>query len=140
MSLREQALDGEDSQWRGTTADERAEQRRVRLLEAALELLGTEGAAGVTVRAVVRASALSPRFFYESFSDRDALLIVVADHGHSFQVGVTSRRRLSADNVEEIAPIPGEGGANAAWGGGVALLSPVAENGCPGQRAPRVST
>ena len=36
----------------------------------------------------------------------DALLIVLADHGHSFQVGVRSRRRVSAENVEEIAPIP----------------------------------
>jgi Bacterial capsule synthesis protein PGA_cap len=33
-----------------------------------------------------------------------------------------------------------EGGANAAWGGASALLSPVADNGSAGQRAPGVST
>ena len=37
---------------------------------------------------------------------RDALVIVTADHGYSFQVGVRSRRLLSERNVEEIAPVP----------------------------------
>ena len=35
-----------------------------------------------------------------------ALLVVVADHGQSFDVGVHSRRRVSDTNVEEIAPVP----------------------------------
>ena len=37
---------------------------------------------------------------------RSALLMVTADHGYSFQVGVRSRRLLSEGNVEEIAPVP----------------------------------
>ena len=37
---------------------------------------------------------------------RRALVIVTADHGYSFQVGVRSRRLLSESNVEEIAPVP----------------------------------
>ena len=37
---------------------------------------------------------------------RRALMIVTADHGYSFQVGVRSRRLLSERNVEEIAPVP----------------------------------
>ena len=37
---------------------------------------------------------------------RRALIIITADHGYSFQVGVRSRRRLSERNVEEIAPVP----------------------------------
>jgi sulfatase-like protein len=37
---------------------------------------------------------------------RRALVIVTADHGYSFQVGVHSRRLLSERNVEEIAPVP----------------------------------
>jgi sulfatase-like protein len=35
-----------------------------------------------------------------------ALLVVTADHGYSFRVGVKSRRLLSDDNVEEIGPVP----------------------------------
>jgi hypothetical protein len=37
---------------------------------------------------------------------RRALIIITADHGYSFQVGVRSRRLLSERNVEEIAPVP----------------------------------
>lgn len=35
-----------------------------------------------------------------------ALVVVTADHGFSFEVGVRSRRLVSEDNVEEIAPVP----------------------------------
>jgi hypothetical protein len=35
-----------------------------------------------------------------------ALVVVTADHGYSFQVGVKSRRLVNEDNVEEIAPVP----------------------------------
>jgi hypothetical protein len=35
-----------------------------------------------------------------------ALIVVTADHGYSFRVGVASRRLVSDANVEEIAPIP----------------------------------
>ncbi|HET7689856.1 MAG TPA: TetR family transcriptional regulator [Nocardioidaceae bacterium] len=63
--------------WHGSTADERQTQRRRQLLDAGFQLLGTEGAAAVSVRAVTRVSGLSPRYFYESFSDRDELLIAV---------------------------------------------------------------
>jgi AcrR family transcriptional regulator len=65
--------------YRGVSAQERTAQRRERLLEAGLELLGTEGAAGTTVRAVCRRAGLTPRFFYESFADLDALLVAVYD-------------------------------------------------------------
>jgi Sulfatase len=35
-----------------------------------------------------------------------ALIVITADHGYSFRVGVKSRRLISPDNVEEIAPVP----------------------------------
>jgi hypothetical protein len=35
-----------------------------------------------------------------------ALVVVTADHGYSFRIGVKSRRLISQDNVEEIAPVP----------------------------------
>ena len=35
-----------------------------------------------------------------------ALLVVTADHGFSFQVGVKSRRLLTEGNAEEILPVP----------------------------------
>jgi hypothetical protein len=36
----------------------------------------------------------------------DALLIVVADHGYSFDMNVPGRRQVRDDNIEEIAPVP----------------------------------
>ena len=43
-------------------------------------MLGTEGWAGTTVRAVCQRSKLNPRYFYESFDDLDALVVAVYDH------------------------------------------------------------
>jgi AcrR family transcriptional regulator len=63
--------------WAGTTLEDRAAARRAALIDAGVELLGTEGAAGVTVRAACRATKLSERYFYESFDGRDALLRAV---------------------------------------------------------------
>ncbi|MGN6695120.1 MAG: TetR/AcrR family transcriptional regulator [Aquihabitans sp.] len=65
--------------WAGIPADERARDRRVLLVAAALELFGTEGDAATSVRAVCRAAGLNARYFYESFGDRDELLGAVYD-------------------------------------------------------------
>jgi AcrR family transcriptional regulator len=65
--------------WAGTSLAERREERRRRLLDVALELMGTEGSAAVSVRSVCRAAHLTDRYFYESFADRDALLVGVFD-------------------------------------------------------------
>lgn len=54
-------------------------ERRALLLDAALELLGTEGWSGTTVRAVCHGARLNPRYFYESFDDLDALVVAVYD-------------------------------------------------------------
>jgi hypothetical protein len=35
-----------------------------------------------------------------------ALLIVLADHGYSFEVNVKSRRQVTYKNIDEIAPVP----------------------------------
>ncbi len=63
--------------WAGTTLDDRRAKRREQLVAAGIDLLGTEGAAAVTVRAVCRGAKLTERYFYESFDDREALLRAV---------------------------------------------------------------
>lgn len=63
--------------WGGQTLADRRATRRARLLDAGYELLGTRGAASVTVRGVCRAAQLTERYFYESFADRDALIVEV---------------------------------------------------------------
>jgi AcrR family transcriptional regulator len=53
--------------------------RRAALLEAGLELLGTKGWAGTTVRGVCALAGLNDRYFYESFADLDTLRLAVVD-------------------------------------------------------------
>ncbi len=63
----------------GVPADERRAGRREQLLDAGLEMLGTDGWQATTVRAVCHQAKLNPRYFYESFQDLDALLVAVFD-------------------------------------------------------------
>ncbi|WP_375482792.1 TetR/AcrR family transcriptional regulator [uncultured Jatrophihabitans sp.] len=60
--------------YRGVSGDERHEQRRRLLVEAALDCLHDEGLAGVSVRSVCARARLTPRYFYECFADLDDLL------------------------------------------------------------------
>ncbi|MFP5254426.1 MAG: TetR/AcrR family transcriptional regulator [Acidimicrobiia bacterium] len=67
------------TRWVGLNPEDRRAERRTLLLDAGLELLGTEGWAGTTVRAVCQEARLNPRYFYESFADLDELLLGVYD-------------------------------------------------------------
>ena len=67
------------SRWNGLSPKERKCKRRSLLIEAAFVLLAAEGMAGTTVRAVCADARLNPRYFYESFSDLDDLLVSVYD-------------------------------------------------------------
>jgi len=87
------------SRWAGVPAEERQAERRAQLLAAGLELLGTEGDAATTVRAVCQRARLNPRYFYESFADRDELLLGVYDHVVA---------ELAAAVAEAIAPLEGD--------------------------------
>ena len=60
--------------YRGISASERRATRREQFLEAGLELFGTEGYAGTSIRAVSAAARLNSRYFYESFASREDLL------------------------------------------------------------------
>jgi len=66
--------------WRGVSAEDRRVERRAALIEAGLEVIGTQGWANTTVRGVCRQAGLTERYFYESFSDHEALLLAVYEH------------------------------------------------------------
>ncbi|GAA3231861.1 TetR/AcrR family transcriptional regulator [Actinocorallia longicatena] len=65
--------------YRGRSPEERTTERRERLLAAGLDLWGELGWSGVTVRGVCARAGLTDRYFYESYADRDALLLAVFD-------------------------------------------------------------
>jgi len=94
------------------SASDRRAQRRERLLEAGLELFGTEGYARTSIRAVSAEASLNSRYFYESFSSREDLL---------YHVYVGIIREMSSTVVETTArgqtiEEQARAGLRAAWG------------------------
>lgn len=65
--------------YRGVSADERRDLRRTTLIDTALDCLHDDGLSGVSVRSVCARARLTPRYFYESFVDLDALLVAAVD-------------------------------------------------------------
>lgn len=65
--------------YRGALPEQRRAERRRRLMDAALDIIGTQGWANTTVRGVCEQAKVGPRFFYESFADLDALAAAVHD-------------------------------------------------------------
>lgn len=63
----------------GKTADQRRDERRAAFVAAARRIWIEQGWAAVTMRGVCAEAALSDRYFYESFADRDVLLLAVAE-------------------------------------------------------------
>ena len=63
----------------GVSASERRADRRRRLLAAGRRIWGESGLAEVSVRGVCAEAELTPRYFYEQFAGRDALVLAVAD-------------------------------------------------------------
>lgn len=61
----------------GLSESERVDERRERFLEAGLEVFGTVGLRGATVRVLCKAAGLTERYFYESFTDTEALFCAV---------------------------------------------------------------
>ena len=63
----------------GKTAAERRAERREKLLDAAAELFGTVGFGATTIEMLCNEARLHPRYFYEQFDTREALLMAVYD-------------------------------------------------------------
>lgn len=61
----------------GMSADERREDRRRRLVDAAIDLVGTRGVTAATVTAICAKSGVTSRYFYQHFPDRNAVLRAV---------------------------------------------------------------
>jgi len=86
--------------WAGVPAADRRAARRAQLLDAAFDLLGTEGEAATTVRAVCRRAQLNPRYFYESFDGLDALLVAVYERTvEAMTTGVLDAMEAAGDDT-----------------------------------------
>ncbi|WP_168212215.1 TetR/AcrR family transcriptional regulator [Actinomadura rubteroloni] len=99
----------------GVGAADREAERRARLLAAGLDLLGTGGLQAATVRKVCEAARLTPRYFYESFPDIDALTGAVFD-------AVVDEMVARGHAALAAAPADPRGRVRAALGSVIALL------------------
>ncbi|MFB4268605.1 TetR/AcrR family transcriptional regulator [Nonomuraea sp. GTA35] len=97
--------------YRGVPAEQRRARRRAALLQAGLDVLGTEGWAAATVRGVCSRAGLNDRYFHESFTDLDALLLAVVDDQAAqvtdliTTVAAQSPRRLRARATAVVSAI-----------------------------------
>ncbi len=101
----------EPRRYRGLSVAERHAQRRERLLDAGLELFGTQGYPGSSIRAVSAAASLNSRYFYESFSSREDLLYHVYQRAVADVAAAVVDATAQADTVEGQA----RAGLEASW-------------------------
>lgn len=88
--------------WRGVSPDDRQARRREQLIDAGFAIMGTDGAAAVTMRGVCRQAKLTERYFYESFANREELLVAVLE-----AVAVRTRTMLLESLTEAPAELGG---------------------------------
>ncbi|TPG28233.1 TetR/AcrR family transcriptional regulator [Mycobacterium hodleri] len=85
----------------GVQASDRVAERRRRLLDAGLELLGGADEPSVlTVRAICGEAGITARYFYESFTDKDELVAAVFD-GVIADIAATTQAAVAAAPSEE---------------------------------------
>lgn len=97
--------------YRGLSAAERSAERRERLLDAGLELFGTQGYAASSIRAISAAAGLNSRYFYESFSNREELLFEVYQRTVAEVAGAVVEATARERSVEAQA----RAGLDASW-------------------------
>ncbi|WP_378734386.1 TetR/AcrR family transcriptional regulator [Nocardia brasiliensis] len=93
----EEAKDGRS--YGGLSREQRVAQRRTRLIDAALELFGTQGYAATSIERLCAVANVSTRSFYEDMGSREALLIALVNR-------ITSRAVERA--LEALAETVGE--------------------------------
>lgn len=76
----------------GATVDERAQQRRERLLDAAFDIFGRQGYRETTMRQICAQARMTDRYFYDHFTSLDDIFVQV-------------RQRLSVELVERIMQV-----------------------------------
>lgn len=90
--------------YRGVDAAERLAQRRRRLLDAGLDLLGAGDGdpAELTVRAICARAGLGVRYFYESFTEKDDFVAAVFDSVVA-DIAATTQAAVAAAPPDEQA-------------------------------------
>ncbi|MFI9510746.1 TetR/AcrR family transcriptional regulator [Nocardia sp. NPDC052566] len=85
----------------GLSKEQRVAQRQTRLIDAALELFGTQGYAATSIERLCAVANVSTRSFYEDMGSREALLIALVNRTTSRAV----ERTLAALEKTEDEPL-----------------------------------
>lgn len=100
--LPEQSLKPAGRRYRGVSNETRKAERRLKLIEAGIKVFGSTGYHTATVKGLCQEAGLTERYFYESFSNAEALFTACYLH-----ITDTLRERLQkvllnmeADNLE----------------------------------------
>lgn len=91
--------------WSGVPLEERQALRRDGFITAGVQLLGDESGPTLTVRSVCRAAALTERYFYESFADRDEFVRAVYDDVCNRAVAALLSTRTPREAVESFVAL-----------------------------------
>ncbi|QIS01820.1 TetR family transcriptional regulator [Nocardia brasiliensis] len=100
----------------GVSAGERKAHRRTALLDAALEIIGTQGLPKLTVSGLCAQAGLNERYYYESFDSRDAVLTALID-------SIAEELAVVIVAAVSTAPKDSRGTAHAAIAAGIHLLT-----------------
>ncbi len=92
----EDVADGSARSYGGMSLAERRRQRRERLIAAGVQVFGTEGYHGATVRAICKHSGLTERYFYESFANMGSLFAATHEHLNAELMKLTLERLAQA--------------------------------------------
>ena len=85
--------------YRGASADERRDERKRKLIEAGVKVIGRDGYPATTVRAVCAEAGLTERYFYEAIGDRERLLGAVYEHLVQQTQAQIAQTLMAAGNV-----------------------------------------
>ena len=97
---RENSRGNGERRYAGSSHHERLEDRRRRLIGAAIGVYGTVGFRAATVRAVCEQAGLTPRYFYESFASNEVLLCDACGEA------MEHMRMLALQAVQACEPTP----------------------------------
>lgn len=109
--------------WSGVPLEERQALRRDEFITAGVQLLGDRGGPTLTVRSVCRAAALTERYFYESFTDRDEFVRAVYDDVCTRAMAALLSTRTPREAVESFVALMVDDPVR----GRVLLLAPESE-------------
>ncbi|CAM4457949.1 hypothetical protein MB901379_04245 [Mycobacterium basiliense] len=109
--------------WTGVPLEDRHALRRDNLIAAGVQLLGEKDGPSLTVRAVCRTAALTERYFYESFADRDHFVRAVYDDVCTRAMAALTSAKSPREAVERFVALMVDDPVR----GRVLLLAPTVE-------------